>query len=265
MTTGKRVMPTTTCGQARVALFQPTQRPTSRSDKWANTSHGRCLVTGRLGQRHADLIECILYVAERKRDTSDGLVELLVDPHQLRTALSDTRYSQTHIIKMFRELQEARVEIFLNNWRIPTEKIKGILIDSVSDSPKTRHNPLNGGERHLLRVKLGSAMVMMIEHDLHKYYDPRPIVRLQYGVSQAVARYILTHQNVPNGGWFMDTLICAVSGKVYGNALRNSRRRLRSDADALYKIGIEIDGKKVKKLVDNQVRVTNARGYATNA
>ncbi|GJA52577.1 hypothetical protein KAM347_43680 [Aeromonas caviae] len=36
------------------------------------------------------------------------------------------------------------------------------------------------------RVRLGMALVMLLERDLSLYYDPAPIARLQYGISQAV-------------------------------------------------------------------------------
>ncbi|CAH1043628.1 hypothetical protein [Halomonas sp. TD01] len=89
MMTGNRVAPTSTALQARVMIYQPSQRPQERAGQWMNTSFGRCRVTGRLGQRHADIVESMLYVAERRREISDGGVELLVDPAKLHRMLSD--------------------------------------------------------------------------------------------------------------------------------------------------------------------------------
>ena len=93
MTTGKRVAPTSTTLQARVMIYQPSQRPRERAGQWIDTSYGRCRVTGRLGQRHADIVESMLYVAERRREISDGGIELLIDPAKLRRMLSDHQYS----------------------------------------------------------------------------------------------------------------------------------------------------------------------------
>src|SRR5699024_8638613 len=99
MKTGNKVTPTSTALQARVMIYQPSQRPRERKGEWMETSFGRCRVTGRLGQRHADVMECVLYVAERKRELTDGGVELLVDPAKLRRTLSDHQYSLTQIEK----------------------------------------------------------------------------------------------------------------------------------------------------------------------
>lgn len=72
MSGGNAVTPTSTSAQARVMLYQPSQRPRLRESDWTDTSFGRCRVAGRLGQRHADIVEAILYCAERRRDASDG-------------------------------------------------------------------------------------------------------------------------------------------------------------------------------------------------
>ena len=81
MTIGNKVVPTSTSAQARVMIYQATQRPSMREANWMKTSFGRCSIQGRLGQRHADVVEAILYCAERRRDVSDGGVELLVELH----------------------------------------------------------------------------------------------------------------------------------------------------------------------------------------
>ncbi|HAS6762871.1 TPA: ABC transporter ATPase [Vibrio parahaemolyticus] len=245
MTSGNKVAPTTTALQARVMIYQPSLRPEELKEHWIDTSFGRCRVTGRLGQRHADVVEGMLYVAERKRDVSDGGVEILVDPAKLRRTLSDNQYSFGQIEKLVTELRAATITIETSQFDFP---IIGGLIDHVIPSPMTRLNPLTGGERHLWRVRLGAAMVMLLEHDLSLYYRPKDISRLQYGISQAVARHILTHKNDPAGGWHMDTLIRAVSGNVKGQKIRDARKRLRKDVLGLSKLGIEItDENRVKR------------------
>jgi len=89
---GNAVTPTSTAAQSRVALYQPSQRPTLRTGEWMTTSYGRCRVKGKLGQRHADVIDTIMYHAEKRRMASGGL-ELLVDPARVRRMLSDSGYS----------------------------------------------------------------------------------------------------------------------------------------------------------------------------
>jgi len=244
MTGGNAVTPTSTTAQARVVLYQPNQRPRMREGDWEETSFGRCRVTGRLGQRHCDLVEAILFCAEKRRNVADGGVELLVDPARVRKTLSDSRYSFTQIEKLLAELRAATIVIETPQFDFP---IIGGLIDHVIPSPMTRPDPLTGGERNMWRVRLGVALVMLLEHDLSLYYDPAPIARLQHGISQAVARHILTHKIEPIGGWYLDTAIAAVAGKLASKAMRDARFRLKEDAPQLEAIGLIVDGDRVRK------------------
>lgn len=247
MITGNKVAPTSTVLQARVALFQPSQRPQHKKGQWINTKYGKCRVTGRLGQRHADVLEGILYVAERRRDM-DEAIELLVDPSVLRKILSDRQYSYEGIQNLIADLRGAVIEIVTPEMEKTGDRIIGGLIDFSIPSPMTRPDPLTGGERHLWRVRLGIALIMLLNRDLHLHYQPAPLARLKHGVSQAVARHVLTHKNTPTGGWHTDTLIQAAYGnKCSSQQLRNARRRLKEDSDKLSKIGIHLDKKRIKR------------------
>ena len=95
---------------------------------------------------------------------------------------------------------------------------------------------------------------MLLERDLSLYYPPGPIARLQHGISQAVARHVLTHKHDPAGGWHLDTLIRAVCGeRISSKEMINGRYRLKRDAADLRKMGIDIDA-------ENRVsRLTAAR------
>lgn len=247
MITGNKVAPTSTALQARVALFQPSQRPTLQKNKHLTTSYGECSVTGRLGQRHADLLEALLFCAERKREINDGGIELLVDPAQVRKTLSDSRYSYEQIEKLLVELRTATITIRATNLDFP---VIGGLIDHAIPSPMTRHDPLTGGERSLWRVRLGVALVMLLENDLALYYKPAPLARLKHGVSQAVARHVLTHKNTPSGGWHLNTLIAAVYGdNPTPKQISNARTRIKQDYKKLAEMGVFIDEEnKVKRL-----------------
>ena len=238
--TGKRLLPTQAATALRIRLFQPTQRPREQSGKLIETPWGECRVKGRLGQRHADVIESILFSAERKRTTEDGAVEVLIDPAKIRRMLSDRGHSGARLKAWIEELMGAVVEV-KTDWI----HVTGHLVDHVVHSQKTRSNPLNDKERHLWRVRLGLPLVTLIEKDRPMNHDPQPIARLEYGISQAVARHVLTHstKSQPNGGWKMDTAIEAVSGKLTSGTMRNRRRELRRDAEGLRESGIEITDK----------------------
>lgn len=236
---GNLVTPTSTVLQARVRIFQPSQRPQMLTTKWIETAWGQCQIKGRLGQRHADVMESLLFCAERKRDINDGGVELLVDPAKVRKTLSDGRYSYEQIEKLLVELRTATITIHTPQFDFP---IIGGLIDHVVPSPMTRYDPLTCGERNLWRVRLGIALVTLLNHDLSLYYQPAPVARLKHGVSQAVARHVLTHKSAPPTGWHLDTLIKAVCGEsASSQEMRNGRRRIKEDAEKLAELGIYLD------------------------
>ena len=255
MTTGNKVVPTSTVLQARVLLFQASQRPRYRQGNWVQTTYGRCRVTGQLGQRHADVLESMMYVAERRRDTDDGCVELLVDPAELRRNLSDSQYSYEGIQDLIAGLRGAVIEIVTPEMEQTGDRIIGGLIDYSIPSPMTRPDPLtHGGERHLWRVRIGMGLIMLLNRDLHLHYKPAPIARLQHGISQAVARHILTHRNDPAGGWHIDTVLRAVCGEdASSSTMRNGRHRLKQDTEGLEALGIMLTAdKRIKRHAGGQ-------------
>ncbi|MDE2342625.1 MAG: ABC transporter ATPase [Betaproteobacteria bacterium] len=236
--------PVSTVVQARVQLYQPTQRPTKRLGEWIQTAWGRCRVTGRLGQRHADLIEAFLWCAEKRRETDDGAFELLVDPARVRQTLSEARHSLERIRSWIAELRAVCVEI-----ETPNLSIVGGLIDHVELSSMTRNNPLTGRARNLWRVRVNKAFANLLANDLPVRYDPAPIARLSNGISQALARHVLTHKTQPPGGWILDSLIVTVGGAEANDnqAMRNRRREIRKDSHSLEELGIIVDHERVRK------------------
>ena len=240
-TTGNRVTPTTTCTPARIRLFQPTQRPVHRKGDWLISSWGRCRVTGRIGQRHADLLESILFVAEKRRETADGAIELLVDPARIRRCMSAEGYSGDGLRSLIVELEQVVVEV-----ETPEFKLSGHLVDHVISTTKTmRRDPLTGENRPLLTVRLGLPLVHLIKNDLPLYYDPSPISKLRFGVSQAVARHVLTHKAGQEKT--VDGVLAAVCGEMSPTEMRNRRRELRQNAAGLAALGIAIDGETIRR------------------
>ncbi|WP_219629359.1 hypothetical protein [Acidithiobacillus ferrooxidans] len=241
MTNGSRgILPTATVSPARLRMCQPTQRPTYRTGEWIVTPWGRCRVTGRFGQRHQDLLDAFLWNAEKTRQIEDGGIEILVDPAKVRKTISDARHSLSGLQKLIRELREVTLEI-----ETPRLMIMGGLMDHMVKSPITRPDPMNKGERHLWRVRIGLALAELLRNDLPLYYDPTPITRLQTGISQAIVRHILSHSSQPNGGWDLDNLIRSVCGELDSTMIRHRRRELRIDAAGMEAIGIFIDGERI--------------------
>ena len=242
--TGNSVIQTAAATPARVRVFQPTQRPTLCKGEWIETAWGRCCVHGRLGHRHADILEAVLYSAERRRDEDAGTIKLLVDPARVRKVMSDDHYSLEQCWTLLRELRACTVEI-----DTPKLRLMGGIIESAEyTKTETRRDPLTGAQRRLWTVRLGKAWAELLRLDLPLRYDPAAIARLEHGISQAVARHVLTHRAEPQGGWTLDGVIEAVAGHLGAVGKRNARRRVRADADGLAAVGIRLNGDRVRRV-----------------
>lgn len=242
MTIFRHPIPTATANQHRMQVFQPTRRP-GPVNEIITTSWGKIRVKGKLGQSHADVLDAICYCAEAKGDLDGDRIKLLVDPAQVRRrcALGGEQFK-----KICDDLMSALIEVYE-----PTKlACVGHLIDHIDTAVRsdgtaiTRLNPL-GGDRPLWRIELGKALCKLIKHDVWLSYDPEPVVKLQNGISQAVARHVISHKQAPVGGWKIDALIQAVAGDVSKSKLRDKRRELRQDVVGLRGMGIAIDQDRV--------------------
>jgi len=238
--------PTTTCTPARVRLYQPTRRPERRDGDWQENSWGRCKVNGRLGQQHADVMDAINYTALRAVETADGAIHLLVDPAKVRRRLGTGGYSGQRLWQLLREIRNAEIEI-----KTPKFEAVGSLISEFVKASETRPARLTknrDGEgvpalRHLWRIRIGPLGVALLAQDLRLHYDPAPIARLSHGISQAVARHMLTHSldRKPRGGsWTLAGLIRAVGGGGTPQDMRNARRRVKADKEGLRGCGVVV-------------------------
>ena len=236
-------LPTSVALLARLPVFQPTQRATSRVDDARTNAWGSVCVSGRLGQRHADVLEAILFHAQATHEGADGTLHVLVDPARVRRTLSDAGHDSKRIRAWIEELINARVNV-----SAPRLALEGTLLSGLRETDKaTRRNPLTGGERRLWVVTLGPLLVKLIAADpIKRYHDPRHVACLIHGVSQAAARHVLTHRQEPPGGWTLDGLIGIVAGDLTGHVLRDRRRDLRADAEGLARLGIQVTGDRVR-------------------
>ena len=249
-TTGDRrraLVPASTRTQGRVRLYQPSQRPERRAGDWQVTAWGRVRVTGRLGQRHADVVEAVCSTALARREIEDGGVELLVDPHQVRRAVAGGhgQYSNEQLHVLLADLRGAVIEIETPELAATGQRIIGGLLDHWIPSSRAVTDPLTRSTRQLWRVRLGVALAALIRADQAIWRDPAPIAALHSGVSQAVARHVLTHSAAPRGGWKLDGLLDAVGARAGGRARREARMAVRGDAAGLAALGIRVLGDRV--------------------
>lgn len=242
----KRLLPSSTVHQSRLRLFQATRRPKIIDDVM-QTSWGVVRIKGRAGQTHADVMEAIFCCAEKQANTPDGRIKILVDPWQVKQKAN--QLSGSTLRRILDDLMQVLIEI-----KEPVDlACIGHLIDHVDfakradGTPITKENPM-GGQRGVWIVEVGKAACMLLEKDLKLWHDPEPIARLNHGVTQAIARHVLSHSKQPFGGWNLDGLIHAVAGEIDSVALRNRKREIRLDAQELSGVGIVLDGNKVKRL-----------------
>lgn len=230
------VLPTASAREHRLQIFQPTRRPVF-SRRTVETAWGRVSVAGRLGQVHADVLDAICHFAEARGELADGRVKVLVDPFAVRRACG-LGGEQLH--SALRDLVASTVEIH----DPPELECLGHLIDHLDFArapdgrPLTRPNPLGGGARPMWRVELGRAYCTLLSRDGWLRYDPSPIARLRHGISQSLARHVLSHRHAPRDGWHVDGLLAACG--CAPAQLRDRRREIRRDAPGLERLGIRV-------------------------
>ncbi len=243
--TSKPEFPTTTAHTIRLCLFQPTRRPQPLRGAQVSTPWGTVKVWGRIGQQHADVLEAICFEREKKGVLEDGRIKLLVDPAKIRRRAGQV--SGSTFAQVLKELEQVVIEI-VNPTKLACS---GHLIDHIDNAvtsdgtPITRYDPLTGGERPLRRVELGKAFCKLVSGDIWIGYDPAAIATLQPGISQAVARHVLSHK--AGQVKTVDGVLTAVCGEMSSTEIRHRRRELRSDTDALLSVGVVIDGDRIQR------------------
>ena len=241
----KQIVPTANALESRLRIFQAVQaRPKYLKNHKIVTPWGEAIITGRLGQRHCDLIESIRFCTEKTLD-KEGKLWLLVDPHKLRQKMGE-HYSHGQIKILTKELMEAVIEYGTDDG-----PVIGHLIDNVKPAKIERFDPLSKTTRKLLAVEVGIPGRKFLFDGIKLFYDPGPIVRLKSGMSQTIARHVLGHKTKPNGGWKLDSLLEAVAGKMTGKRLSDARCAVREDSEGLLKIGIEVKEGRINLLNEN--------------
>ena len=226
-------LPTAPAHAARLAIYEPTQKPGRRVGEWMQTSWGRARVEGRLGQRHADAIEACQHCAQQSYIEPDGRMRLLVDPYRVRQAIGQ-HYSHQRLWVLLRDVMGAVVE-----WESTAgHRGLGHIIDDVVESPVTARDPLSGRSRALWRVTLGAAWVQLVGADIALRYDPAPVAALAHGISQAAARLMLGQ---PGGTRYSVETVLDHLGVGQGQGRRNARRRLAADAGGMEAAGVVVE------------------------
>lgn len=241
-------LPTTTALLSRLQVFEPSRRP-EKLVREPNTSWGTSRVEGRLGQGHADLLELILFLGRDPGEWPDERICVTVDFYKVRKVLGRGQESGGEQLNVWlSQIMDATLELRPKRWDAP---IAGKLIDAVLESTKTVPAPgrltsagQRAGERHLKEIVLGQAMSTLIRHDVGLIYDPRPILNCKKGVAQALIRYVNTHNNTPNGGWKLETVLNHI-GAGDDRDRSNKNRELKLCRSHLAGLGIKLEDDRV--------------------
>lgn len=238
---GTKRLPTTTATPVRLCAFQATRRP-QQLIKTTKTAFGSLTIDARLGQAHADLMECVMFFASDSR-VKDERLEVVIDPHKVRRAMGveGSKYSASSIKTFERDLLRAVLDIETSNI-----KISGHIVDKIVASKIVRCDRrawATGDDRQLQCWIFSEEWTEIVKSDMPRFYDPSPLCRIEHGSVSAIARHVLTHQHQPNGGWKLDGLMQAAGVERRQDKVR---QEMRESADTLAELGIFIDGDRIK-------------------
>jgi len=240
----KRRLPTAYACSYRLRFFQPTRRPQSLKTDWMDTPWGRVRITGRLGQRHADLIDSIMYASDDYFIDKVGRLQILFDPHKIRMILGGGKQAAGDWMhKLFNDLCTARMEWDYTHKDSRRRGLGGIIV-KVERTTYSTIDPLTGGNRSFFRVVFSEEWTALVKDEIEMHYNPALIAGMKHGVSQAVARLTLTHKKTKNGVG-IETVLDQVGIPHTGVIRRKARRRLVIDRNKLSECGICVEHDKI--------------------
>ena len=245
----------TTESQNRLPIFEPTLKAKDGIRVFENR-YGKLTVKGRLGQVHKNLLETIFYERELYDFFEDGnnkYLKVLYHEYKITKYMSksSSSYCKETYNRLIEDMKQAYVELETNK-----VKVKGPLILEKTASKitkKTKGNlpNLRGKEIPLAVITFGPVITTLFEKELRFTYDPKPILSLSSGISQAVVRFLKTHKNHPSAGYHLKPLVENLVENVEGDVWKNIRRFLKKDSETLKSIGILIDFKRDRLFVVN--------------
>lgn len=231
----------------RLPIFEPTLKPRFRERSFEN-AYGRLFVVGRLGQDHKNVLEAILYKRKvyksYKDEEGNRCFEVLYDEYEVRKYLSESVYCKTGYQSLIEDMKQAYVRIETKELVAEGNLIADKTVSKIY-SKRTKSNlpGLKGQRIPYVVLKLGSVANRLISEELRFTYDPKPIMLLHSGISQAIVRFIKTQKRHPKLGYHLKDLIEELMD-VEGDVWKNTRRFLKKDAEGLKGLGIAIDFEK---------------------
>ena len=233
---GTNRLPTSTVTPNRLCVYQATRRP-KQHVRAVQTAFGCLKIDGRLGQAHADLMDCVMFCADRHR-IQEGRMEVIVDPYRIRKVMGggSNQYSAEQVAVLMRDLLHTILTI-----DTPKIKIAGHIVEKIVDAKMMKNDPRSWaeGERYMQVWVFSGEWTRLIQNDIARFYDPLALCRIDHGSVAAIARHVLTHQCQPNGGWRLDGLIKAAGVERQASKVR---QEMLDNADTLNELGIRLEG-----------------------
>ena len=241
----------TTESQNRLPIFEPTIRAKDGIRVFEGR-YGKLLIQGRLGQSHKNLLEVIFWKKEIYTfDEEDGIEFLKVayDEMKIRKYLSQkSEYSYERYRELLKDMIRTYISLETNKLRI-----QGTLIMQIYESkvkrPTQSRSPIIPKEVPLTVIKFGAVATALFKNELRFTYDPKTIMGLRNGISQAVARFLKTHKEHPEAGYHLRNLIESLEGQIENKRWWKLREYLKEDSELLQKLGITIDFKNDRVIV----------------
>ena len=251
----KRLQVTTNADTCRIPIFSYTRRSQRVTEQQVSTSWGTATITGRLDQRHRDVIDIVAVAAEGWRpEGSHGDMVARVDSSRLRKLLGWDRWTYRQILDILRDLRAGEIA-GRGEWtgiltriaessttprpRLPSRQIRGrkgkklLRGPSHTPDPTRTEDDLRGGV--VWEITLSGAWIRLNQQLPVKY--PLQVIRMQHGISQAVTRFMLSH--APGARYGIDTLFNAVG--VPTKRYKRAIDEMSADMEIMAECGVRYD------------------------
>lgn len=231
---------------ARLPVAAPTRRPAFEERSVINP-WGWVKVSGKIGEQHLQLTDLMVSASQKKIIDESGRLNLLVDSAVVRAALGWDKINYSQIEDLLEDMRIAKVEIFVKKMNIKTVGgiVSGYSMANVEKRAmvKSKHLTTREGDENKSRaltpgfwkIIFSENWTALTESDMHYQYRLRSVLALKNGVSQALARFCLSHKSVNED-------IISVLHKI-GNKRRVDKAldSISYDAEGLSKLGILVE------------------------
>lgn len=242
----------TPAAACRLAIFQPTRKPTLVTEMVIKGQWGKATLTGAVGQRHRDVLDTVIALAEGWRPTSEGDIVILIDSAQLRAKLGWDKWSYPQIHDALQDLIATRLSTALAGWPPDCAGIVMRVSESLTMPPPARSqsrykregaweppsDPTKPRGGMSWEVTISRGWLGLMRHLSTRYHDC--VLQMRYGVSQAVTRFMLSHK--AGARYEIDTALDAVGVKADAWHRTRARRQMSGDRELMAKAGVFLDG-----------------------